>query len=455
MHLSTMEKFMLMEDQPGCPMTFVIDLTLRGQVDRSAFEGALRMTLPFQPLLAANIGRGKGNRMCWIAAEEPIPVCDWGTSDDPVVCPDGHERIDLTRETGLRVWVRQGAERAVITMQFHHACTDGIGAYRFIGEVLAAYGILQEGPERYALCEMDQSLLRDRHQRSLGRKVPFGLETAVRAMRYAFNLFWRMSAPLAVSRPSQKEALPEAAFPGYCTFSFDRASHQKLRDVASQKGVMLNDILLRDMFLTLARWQKLHSRWLKFPRLRIMMPTDLRETEDIPMPAANMVGYAFITRTANECSAPGTLLDGIKDETKRIKHQRLGSNFLETLVASDYVPGLLRFIITNRWSLCTAVLSNVADPSRRFTSKLPRKGGLVQAGNLLLEDITGVPPYRPRTRATVSIFQYDRRLTLCVRFDPKQHTRKDSEQLLSFLVEQLRKSAEEWEPESMSRSEQE
>lgn len=449
LHLSTLEKFFLLEDRPGFPMTFIIQLTLGGQVDRPAWEGALAMALAFQPLLTATIGPGKGKRMCWLAADKPIPTCDWGMADQPLTCPGSCERIDLTRETGLRVWVRQGTARGVVTLQFHHACTDGIGAYRFIGELLAAYGILTEGAGRHALSDLDARLLRGRQQRALGREVPFGFRTTWRALSYGYELYRKRSAPLAIPFAPPKRGFAEFSFPGYCTFSFDQPMHQRLRDVATQNGVMLNDLLLRDWFLTLRRWQHPHHWQFDNPRLRVMMPTDLRDTEDCAMPAANMVGYTFLTRTSKDCAAPDRLLRGLGDETSRIKQQRSGADYLETLIAANCLPGLLSFVVPTRWSLCTAVLSNVADPSRRFTSKLPRKGGRVHAGNLVLEDITGVPPYRPMTRATVSIFQYDRRLTLCLRCDPRLYRLQDAEQLLHLYVDQMRISAEEWRPASV------
>jgi len=441
LHLSTLEKFFLLEDRPGFPMTFVIQLTLGGQVDRPAWEGAMEKALAFQPLLTANIGRGKGNRMCWLYADKPIPTCDWGPADHPVTCPGSSERIDLTRETGLRVWIRQGAERAVVTLQFHHACTDGIGAYRFIGELLAAYGILTDGPDRHALTEICSDLLRGRFQRAMGREVPFAFRTGWRAFRYGYGLYRRRPAALTVPSATSKGGLAESSFPGYCSFSFDRATHQRLREVAAQQGVMLNDLLLRDLFLTLRKWEHPHHWRFANPRLRVMMPTDMRDTEDCAMPASSMVGYTFLTRTTGDCTSPDDLLRGIGAETARIKHQRSGADFLETLLVADYIPGLLDFVLPTRWSLCTAVLSNAADPSRRFTAKLPREGGLVHAGNLVLEDITGVPPYRPMTRCTVSTFQYDRRLTLCLRCDPQLYRLQDSEQLLKLYVDHLKNSA--------------
>ena len=167
-----------------------------------------------------------------------------------------------------------------------------------------------------------------------------------------------------------------------------------------------NDLLLRDLFLTLARWNDgvgRSARW-----LRIMMPTDLREGQDIEMPAANLTSYIFLTRRASECRSPDSLLQTVRQDTTLVKNQRLGTVFMDTLYAASHVPGLLPFALRRNLCLATAVLSNSADPSRRFTPRFSRQAGLLVCGNLILEDISGVPPLRRKTRATFSISQYAR-----------------------------------------------
>jgi hypothetical protein len=88
------------------------------------------------------------------------------------------------------------------------------------------------------------------------------------------------------------------------------------------------------------------------------------------------------------------------------------------------------------------VLSNTADPSRRFTGRFPRQAGRICCGNLVLEDITGIPPLRPKTRASFAISQYDRRLTLCLRCDPRHFRLSDTAELLQMYSQQLRQSAD-------------
>ena len=448
LHLSPVESFMLADDQPGYPMTFVIHLQVAGQIDQPALEGALAEALQRHPLLRALIKTAKGSLPCWTLLEDPRPAMDWACDTVPATCPTD-KPVDLTKEVGLRIWVRQGPDRATVTLQFHHACTDGTGAYRFIGDCLAGYGIrTTPGDHQPVFGEVDASLLRTRKDRAMSLS-----SCATRAQRtpLALREFWkilrRQPAPLAPPG-SAAHGSQAADFPGFVCYSFDRTRHEYLRSVASAQGVTLNDLLLRDLFLTLDRWQGKRLSWFRPRRLRIMMPTELRGTEDYAMPAANMVAYTFLACAVGDVRRPNELLRTIRDKTALIKHERSGTLFMDMIYAASQVRWLLPFVLRRKLCMASAILSNVADPSRRFTARLPRKAGRIVAGNLVLEEITGVPPLRPGTRATFSISQYDRRLTISLRCDPHLFCMEDTASLLGLYVEQLSRSAADHSPQT-------
>ena len=56
----------------------------------------------------------------------------------------------------------------------------------------------------------------------------------------------------------------------------------------------------------------------------------------------------------------------------------------------------------------------------------------------VLEDIYGVPPLRPKTRATVSAFTYRRGLTISLRCDPYRFRLEDTRGLLKLYADRLR-----------------
>src|SRR5262249_17001477 len=142
-------------------------------------------------------------RALWVPATNPSTAIDWRDDDSPVSCPRG-ARIDLTHEGGLRLWMRRGDDgRGVLTLQYHHACCDGIGALQFLGDVFDSYHRMltrEDGPRlsRNAAC------LRERGRLSSGdlsgdRRAAFdGRCVRELARRY----LWQRPVPLRVPNAS-------------------------------------------------------------------------------------------------------------------------------------------------------------------------------------------------------------------------------------------------------------
>ncbi len=438
--LSPIELLMLADDDRRHPMTFVIRLQLLGQINRRAFEAAVAEALQRHPLLACLITTGKRGLPCWKPARDWKPSLDWGTEETEIAVPDG-EGIDLTRELGLRVWGRQGESRAAVLFQFHHACCDGTGAYRFIGDVLAGYGIrTASGDERPEWGPVQPGLLRLRRRRALGRAAVSAEGLKRLAIREGWKILMPRPAPM-IPPPAPRNGNCRPYFPGFLCFSFDRAEHQQFRHAASQFGATPNDLLLRDLFLALERWNRPKSLWRR-RWLRIMMPADLRTGDDYEMPATNMTGYTFISHSVGDCAQPHELLERIRSETALIKHRRSGAAFMDAIFVASQVRWLLPYILSRNLCQATALLSNAGDPSRRFTARLPRRAGRIACGDLVLEEITGVPPLRVKTRTAVSISQYNRRLTVSVRCDPHLFGQADTAAFLNLYVDRLRESVQ-------------
>jgi hypothetical protein len=229
-------------------------------------------------------------------------------------------------------------------------------------------------------------------------------------------------------------------FPGFLSASFDRKDSQQLRSAADNHGAMLNDLLLRDMFLTLNDWNRKQYPHRRPSRLRIMMPTDMRVSQDCEMPAANLTSYTFLTRNPERWTSANDLLASIQSETQMIKSRRSGTKFMNMVAWASRRRRLLPYLMARNICLATVVLSNAADPSRRFTAKFHRDGGRIVCGNLVLESISGVPPLRAKTHATFSISQYDRRVTVSLRCDPHSFRPENTAALLELYMRRLRQS---------------
>jgi hypothetical protein len=254
-----------------------------------------------------------------------------------------------------------------------------------------------------------------------------------------YRILFRRPVPLAAPSAARNGRASED-FPGFLSMTIDRAAAEQLRAAADQRGANLNDLLLRDLFLTMHDWNAMHG-YKGHKRLGIMMPTDMRGSEDCEMPAANITSYNFLSRESRSFDRPDELLKSIQDETSRIKGHRLGTKFMSAVNWMSRKSKLLPFLASRNVCLATAVLSNASDPSRRFTAKFRRVAGRIACGNLILEAITGVPPLRAKTRATFSISQYNRRLTVSLRCDPRSFTLEDTAVLLEMYMQRLRDSA--------------
>ena len=140
LRLAPIDLYFQLMDRPSYPMTFVSHLYLTGQLDRDAFQAALEDAIRVHPLLATLIGKARKNETCWLENPNNEPHVEWLAENEPFVFNQG-EAFDLTKEPGLRLWVRQGRDQCEIAGEFHHACTDGTGAHRFWGSLLSGYGI--------------------------------------------------------------------------------------------------------------------------------------------------------------------------------------------------------------------------------------------------------------------------------------------------------------------------
>lgn len=433
LNLTPFEDYMLWDDRSEYPMTFVVQMEFDGAIDRSAIQMALPDALARHPLLQAIVQPAKGNRDCWVSAPECQVAINWGDLSDPIELTDG-EAIDLRQQLGLRIWIRNDDKKAVITTQFHHATCDGIGAYQFLGDWLWYYASYVGLPVDQPLPPMDIKALRQRNKNSFNvenYRLPDGkLDTAETK-----SLGWQcLTGVQALAKPQQPNATDKsksrAIFPGLCGVEFDKNVYKEIRHVAERRGQSTNELLIERLLVTLRNWnhqQGQHGR----RDLCIMMPMDLREIESRMATAANLVTYAMIRRKHDECVESEALIESIRLEMVKLKHNRHRTPFMNMIAHCQRYPTWLKRWLGSRRCMATAILSNTGDPTKRFSVAFPRTKGLLQAGNLSMTDIIGVPPMRSDTRLTISIFTYRRVLKICMRCDPHLFTPEQTQTLLA------------------------
>jgi Condensation domain len=471
--LSPFERYMALDDTAAYPMTFVWLIKLKGNLLREPFEQAVQFALERHPLLASRICPVRGKGPCWVPVAAPAPQICWRNSRSsqqagaPSACeasaPNAavRKRFDLAREIGLRITVDAtadatasptvdaGGASADVWIEFHHACTDGIGAVQFIGDLLARYGQLtaQEGAELPEIKPLNLDALRARADYSTNQG-----QQAARSFSYGYMLgrltkLLLRRRPVPVARPRSTHAIgTPQQLPALVSRTLDATQVQQLKAAAARQGVTLNDLYLLETFRTIRAWNQQQARGTKrgdrdTEWLRIGMPTSLRTPAHDAMPAANVVSYMFLARQASDCDRPDAMLARIRRQTSLAVHARLGRITALGLKYVQKVPGLLWCLLRRNRCFCTAILTNVGDVQRQLHARFPFKDGRYVAGNVTLESLTASPTIRRQTRLAICLLAYAGTVSIGVQCDPHSFTREQAEELADSFVNRLRQAA--------------
>ena len=439
--LVSFERYMLADDRPSYAMTFFIRVELEGDVDRQAMDAAFNDALGRHPLLTARVTR-RGLRLCWGQWDGARPQLRWDCLDAEPDLPVG-QPIDVRHGVGIDGYVHTSGGKATLVVSFHHAACDGIGGFRFVGDLLAYYGrrTASENDPAPTLLPINAENLRYRGMFDIQTPTAVSAWDVLKGtIREGWKVMSRRPLPLMNrNRPRGEARKRWATMP---VAVLEPEMYRRFCERAAQLGVTANDLMLRDMFLTAHEWNNSRGGHGTRGWLRINMPTTLRGKRDSRMPAANVLGYALVTRHTDECGDPNRLLADIAADTEAIRTWSLGALFVEAIRRADRVPGLLAVgaRISRRFS--TLVLSNLGDPSRRFRARFPRSHGQIRAGNLTVKSMIGIPPIRPGTRAALALFSYAGKLAIALHSDPRWFSTEDAREFLALYRQRLENSAE-------------
>jgi hypothetical protein len=430
------ERYMLTDDRPSHPMTFTIRLEFSGRCDRAAFEQAVAAAVRRHPFLAAHV-EGEGPRHArWVDAADPMPHLDIADAAAPLNFP-GSEQIDLRRSTGLRIWVRTGAERTQMRLQFHHCCCDGIGAYEFIEDLLCAYELtLHPGAKDVSFRPVEPDRLR--------RRTRFGLSWWQNLLRAPIDVsavllgipafFLLPPVSLASPEPARVDGAARLRLLDYPAHTFDEAATQRLLDQARRTNATFNDVLLAGLASGLHTWNVRHGVRQGMRVIRIIVPFNLRGADD-RLPAANVVAMGCMDRHAFSFRSHSGLLAGTKRQMRIFKRFGVPVSFSRILQLLSLIPGVVEHMCGSRRCHATSVLSNLG---RMFPdARLPWRDGKLAVGDLVLERVESAPPVRPKTSTSLSTLYYAGRLTIVMNYDRFHFTPDAARGVLATIVEQL------------------
>ncbi|MEM7477016.1 MAG: hypothetical protein AAF483_18690, partial [Planctomycetota bacterium] len=336
------------------------------------------------------------------------------------------KKTSLILSHGLRIWCRVEEDQTIATFVFHHACCDGIGAYQFIGDVLWFYGTAM-GDELEPLIELNEADLRARLRESSGPAL-LGFQKHAK-MQPPFG------APVCPVASNGGSGQAERVYPNFFTATYEKNEYRDLRLKAQDRGQTINEMLLENLFVALAKWNQKYGFENPEGDIAVNMPLDLREPGQSTFSATNMVTTTLLRRTVSEIEDRDRLEQTLREELAKLKHGRFESPLIRYLITISKTIEEMAVEIGGDRCLATVTFSNTGDPTKRFLTQLPKVKGRVKAGNLVLEDINGVSPLRINTRMAISLFSYQRRLRLCMRTDSAYLSDQASQEFLDSWVE--------------------
>lgn len=458
--LTAFEDFMLTDESTEFPMVFYLQVRLRGVVDQAIMRLAVETALSRHPLLCCRVETHDG-QACWVWAGDELPDTDWNCARWNAEEP-WRKSINLRTSVGLRAWAEQDADGATMTLQFHHACCDGIGAAAFLEDIALAYdhhfadsgqheasrGSGNEAPE---LRPINLDLLKDRNSRKGRRIADVGgtfVERTRVLLKYTLRYLRQKKLPLlSDSRESQDDSQQGL---GLNTLHLNRQETRGLRNAAKRYSASLNDLLVSELMVTCHEWNQQHGqsrpkrfRW-KQPTICVLVPTSLRGPSDMELPACNVVSYVFMAREVSLVERRDELLGTIRDEMQLVHKHQAGWLFVQAIEGMRKLPGMLRFIMWRTQNSCmsTTVLSHMGNLMNAIGSRLPKQDGQIRMGNLSVEHIYGIPPIRQGTAAAFSTMMLNGCLSISMRCCPKRFSQEEATELLSAFANMLKRAAQ-------------
>ena len=432
-----MEEFFFWDDRPAYPCDFFVRLRFAGCLDRTGFEKAVRVAMARHPLLTAKV-KTVGRRLWWAGVDDWVPVLHWETSPCGGPLPPA-THLDLREEIGVRFHVRVDAVAATcdLTIQFHHACCDAGGSATFIRDLLLAYAAICAGTEdgQIELPPLDPALLAGRGRFGLGfgkllRMAPRQLVGLLGARQFLM----RRPVPLFPHQVFANDSPLPAGFPATLSHTFDPETTVGVRRAADALDVTPNDLLARDLFLTLADWRLQRNVREDDDWLRMMVPINLRTPADRLLPAADVVSTVFLDRRTSDSADPDRLLRGIHAEMDRIKRNQLGFTFIGSLAVCRLFGGLERQVRADKCTV-SCVFTNVGTLFAQ--TPLPEHQRQLRAGNVTLSGIDCVAPIHPYSCVSVAAGLYGGSLNITLHYDPRPLDQQQAADLLTAYVRRI------------------
>lgn len=417
---------MLVDARPGHPMCFFLECIVEGDLDEHRLRAAVDRAARRHPRFCSRVAWRRGRPYWRVPDVQPAFV--WQPAADAL---DPWRPVDLERESGVRIVARAIDPRLhSIAMVVHHSVCDGIAACEFMGDMWACY----EGIDPRGFSRPVNRSSEDPKPTPAPIGTPIEAPPAIDPVGEALAFAKFFPSPLARQRSAATEPRNDAIEPPYATIELDEAFTAQLRAAAATRKATVNDLIVAAVMRAAIAWNDRAGK--RHGGVRVTMPVSMRAPRQRD-PASNEISYAFLDRSREACHDRESLAGSLAAASRWILASGAVKGFLEAVGFLAKSPLLLRAVTRLPLCLSTVIVSNLGDVSRRMRAGVPKIDGRDAPGGLVIRGFRGVPPLRPRTRASVAVLPYADTTTICCLCSAGQDPRAAGRVFLDLIRREL------------------
>ena len=459
MRMSSIEKFHWFDDNDKYPNVVFCRMQVAGELDQAIAKEAWQIAVERQPF--ADVEPKKvGGRWCWVQGprgekNDSGSFEGWhGTRFEFQEFESAPEKWKFKNHLiesstgsylGVFTWPESSsdlspdtssAQRTEVWLYVHHAVGDGAGSILVINDWMIIYANLKSNRDpQTGLHRLDPKLLATRNSAGFFSwrylkhlwKQPIALFGAT---KFAFRKTAEL-IPISHQTPQQSSTYPSVIG---CWINANQV--EMISQHAKQHNVMVNSVLLGQLFLSLAAWRAQMGHHAKEDWMRIILPISIRNVSDRRLPTANRATIVQIDRRSGQTDNLGGFYYGINREIMVIRGWQLDKIFLFAIRAMSLSDSILRWAANNKKSRGMAVFTNLGDPLRRS-----ERAGARQPDSdapIRLEEFDLVGPIREGTPVNFAVSRYGPRMRVSLQYDSKLISEAQAAELLDGYASRLK-----------------
>jgi NRPS condensation-like uncharacterized protein len=448
--LNCVDKGLFALHSKGDPMVLHYVLTLAGAVDPAALRSALATVMLRHPVLRSTIRTGllhQCREVQDIRSRDVLTLCGLAGAQtergtDPEQINALYERrlsewmnrpLDPSREWPCRVLLLgRTLQDFSLVFTVHHSATDGLGAFRFIEEVIQEYNGTADNSTPSACCLTDE---KGDELVALARASRPGISHFY--LKIVASLFHRfLIAPLSPNTRVCRTRSGKGAEIDFCQGTLTPYELKQIRSRSKASGVTVNDVLLAAGFRTIEQWNAVHGKPSR--KISIMVPVDVGRATSFPI-NGNRVAFISVAAAQHERADHEALLRAVHQKTANMLRNGTAFSIVYAVyLCCCYSPqiakAVARFLLATRVYLDTILLTNLGAIQPRGSASTEVRN----MGNAAITSIAVLAPVVSPMGMSLSADTYNDHLHVSLAYKTSHFSHAEARLLLSLFLHEMR-----------------